>query len=99
MYVAQVALNGTAINQSIKSGHISYEYGIWNPYYYEHCDEDGCWYEGDYDWYPDTSDAIINGSVNCNNKVYANGTSIAKAGDSVNEAWTNSGFRSPNRNI
>ena len=99
--VAQVAINGTAINQSVRSGYIKYQYGVWNPHHtIIGYDEDGSpIYQGGYDWYSSTSNAIINGSVSCNNKVYANGTSIAKAGDCVDEAWTNSGFKSPNRNI
>ncbi len=98
--MAQVALNGTSINQSIKSDYISYEYGVYDPCRYQGTDSEGnptC--SPGYWWYSATSNAIINGSVSCNNRVYANGISIAKAGDNVNETWTNSGFNTPNRNI
>ena len=99
--MAEVAINGTAINQSVRSGYIKYQYGVWNPHHtIIGYDEDGSpIYQGGYDWYSSTSNAIIDGSVSCDNKVYINGTSIAKAGDSIGETWTNSGFRSPNRRI
>lgn len=94
--MAQVAINGTAINQSTRSNYISYRYRIYDSErYFEGYDEDGYpMYSPGYWYYDDYSNAIINGAVECNNKVYANGVSIAKAGDIVKENWTNSGFKS-----
>lgn len=94
--MAQIAINGTAINQSVRSNYISYEYRIWDPErYFDGYDEDGYpIYSPGYWYYNGYSDAIIDGAVECSNKVYVNGISIAKAGDSVKESWTNSGFES-----
>ena len=93
--MAQVALNGTAINQSIRNSYVSYQYRVYDScrdidydeYGYPYC-VPGYWY------YTGYSNAIINGVVNCNNKVYVNGISVAKAGDTVNETWVNSGLQS-----
>ena len=93
--MAQVALNGTAINQSIRNNYVSYQYRVYDSCRYIDYDEEGYPYcIPGYWYYTGYSNAIINGVVNCNNKVYVNGISVAKAGDTVNETWVNSGLQS-----
>ena len=93
--MAQVALNGTAINQSIRNNYVSYQYREYDSCRYTDYDEEGDPYcIPGYWYYNGNSNAIINGVVNCNNKVYVNGISVAKAGDTVNETWVNSGLQS-----
>ncbi len=89
--MSQLALNGTNISQSVKNSHVRYTYRIWDSCQTE--DEDG-YCVGGYDYYTGYSDAIIQGEVSCNNKVYANGVSVAKAGDDISETWDNNGVHS-----
>lgn len=90
-----VAVNGSEINESIKSGHVTYE--IWNyQWVRDRCisrDEDGfCTdWEPVYDWVHTSNGstgARITGTVSVSSsKMKVEGVSVATVGDKTNERW------------
>ncbi|QWU14456.1 hypothetical protein [Paenibacillus sophorae] len=78
--IANVAINGSKITESIKSGHVTY-----NIYYWQDGDEftSGHWsYSG-----PGSTGAKITGTVTATSTMKVNGVSVAVVGDVTNETW------------
>lgn len=100
--MAGVAYDGLQELQSIFPAYITYQYRVWNPeqtWVEQTCYDDlgepyDCSYwEGGYDNFTDTSNAIVNGTVVASSTVYVNGNPIASTASTTNETWTNSGFK------
>jgi hypothetical protein len=93
--MAGVAINGSTIEQSIKSGHVTYSIENW-VWVGQHCvswDVDGICtgYADDYDWRSagsGSTGAKVTGYVSVpSSKLKLSGANVAKVGDSTIETW------------
>jgi len=88
-----VAINGSQINESTKSGHVTYSIENWVPRYCASYDPDtgACTrYEGGYweDAGTGSTGAKITGTVAVSSsKMKVAGVNVATVGDSTNETW------------
>lgn len=100
-----IAYKGLPIQESTKSGYISYQYKVWNPNktwvddsgtHGDGSTWDNSHWEGGWDYYSGTSNAIVSGFVDSGSpNVFVNGGNpVATDSDQTNETWTNSGFNS-----
>lgn len=90
-----IALNGSTIAQSTKSGHVTYKIEKWQyidqsctGWYNEHGVCQG--WRDNYDWVPDGSGstgAKISGTVSASSNVYINGVPVATTASHTNETW------------